>query len=526
MKQRLLNYLTAIMMMVFLSHTHAWAQKKTETQFQRVSLQKRIAVDQTGSAFKMVNDIQQWNTKETAIIICDMWDWHWCEESKHRVNEMAPYMNEVVNLARDKGITIVHAPSDCMDFYKDHPGRKLAMKYKKGKANALVNRELLPAEKTATWPIDQTDGGCDCGTDCKQEYLWQRQHEALEIKDGDAISDSGVEIGNMFFKKGIKNVILMGVHTNMCVIDRTFGLRNMVRLGMNVVLMRDLTDTMYNPEQWPQVSHFTGNSLITEYIEKYVSPSIVSTDLTGKKQFRFREDDRKIVAMVMAESEYGSERTLPDFAHELLLKKNVHCEFAIGLPEKTGEGRHSIENLQVLQDADLAVIYTRRRALPAEQMEMIRSYVAAGKPVLGIRTASHAFDAKGKITAGETVLSQWPEFDHEILGGNYTNHHGELKTGTLVTPVPGMQGHPLLKGVDPGGFISMGSLYLNTPLVSENAQVILLGAIPDKPVEPVTWVNKTAGGNKVIYTSLGHPEDWKVKSFMNLMLNSVDFLLE
>jgi len=84
----------------------------------------------------------------------------------------------------------------------------------------------------------------------------------------------------------------MGVHENMCVIGRSFGLRNMVRLGMNVVLMRDLTDTMYNSKQWPFVPHFTGTSLMTEYIETYVCPSMVSCDFTGQSQFRFKNDNR------------------------------------------------------------------------------------------------------------------------------------------------------------------------------------------------------------------------------------------
>ncbi len=84
-----------------------------------------------------------------------------------------------------------------------------------------------------------------------------KQIDAIEIKEGDLITDSGIEAGSFFIKKGIKNVILVGVHTNMCVIVRSFGLRNMVRLGMNVVLMRDMTDTMYDSTSKPFVSHFT-----------------------------------------------------------------------------------------------------------------------------------------------------------------------------------------------------------------------------------------------------------------------------
>lgn len=95
-------------------------------------------------------------------------------------------------------------------------------------------------------------------------------------------------------------MILTGFHENICVIGRSFGLRNMVRLGMNVVLMRDLTDTIYNSKQWPFVAHYNGTGLMTEYIEKYVCPGMVSSDLTGKKQFRFKNDNRKVVAFTLA----------------------------------------------------------------------------------------------------------------------------------------------------------------------------------------------------------------------------------
>jgi nicotinamidase-related amidase len=89
--------------------------------------------------------------------------------------------------------------------------------------------------------------------------------------------------------RGIDNVILCGVHLNMCVLGRPFGIRQMVRLGKNVVLMRDMTDTMYNPEKPPKVSHFAGTDLVVEHVEKYWCPSITSTDLTGKPAFKFKD---------------------------------------------------------------------------------------------------------------------------------------------------------------------------------------------------------------------------------------------
>ena len=233
-----------------------------------------------------------WEPRKTAIIICDMWDKHWCRGATRRVVEMAPRMNELVGKARQRGVLIVHAPSGCMGAYKDHPARK--------RAQAAPRAKNLPpgiggggpkvaTEKGATWPIDQSDGGCDCQPKCRGGSPWRRQIDKIDIRDEDAISDSGVEIWNLFEQRGIENVMLVGVHTNMCVIGRPFGLRNMVRCGKNVVLVRDMTDTMYNSRRWPYVSHVCGTYLIIRYIETYVCPTITSSDLTGKKPFVFQD---------------------------------------------------------------------------------------------------------------------------------------------------------------------------------------------------------------------------------------------
>lgn len=497
----------------------------------RMSLQKRVPSNFESGAYEITQEIQHWIPSQTAIIICDMWNEHWCKGATRRVAEMAPAVNEVISIAREKGVLIVHAPSSCMESYKGHPARKLGQKYQYKKMEALARwSEPLESEKNIPWPINQDDGGCDDFPECKQGSPWKRQIDLIEIKDSDAISDSGVEIAGLFKARGIKNVILMGVHENMCVIGRSFGLRNMVRLGMNTVVMRDLTDTMYDSKEEPVVSHFTGTSLMTEYIETYVCPSVTSSDLTGRKQFRFKEDQRPMVAFLVADNEYHSNLTLPKFAHDLLLTKGVNCEFAVGKPEAKGDDIHNIENLQILSDADLAVIFVRRRALSPEGMKLIKDYVASGKLVLGIRTASHAFDVPREVRRepGSELLAQWPEFDHSILGGNYQGHHGNMKEGIVFSVTPGMESHPLLKGFPPEGFVGpvapSESLYKNRPLASENAQVLLTGAIPGQPAEPVFWINHNGKG-KVIYTSMGHWDHWKIDAFRNLMLNSVDYLL-
>ena len=146
-----------------------------------------------------------------------------------------------------------------------------------GRQPARAHREWcnkIPAEEKGIYPIDQSDGGCDDGPQCPQGSPWKSQIAAIEIRDEDAISDSGAEIWNLLESRGITNVMLMGVHTNMCVLGRPFGLRNLARSGKNVVLVRDLTDTMYNSRRWPYVSHFEGTNRIIEHIEKYVAPTI------------------------------------------------------------------------------------------------------------------------------------------------------------------------------------------------------------------------------------------------------------
>ena len=93
-------------------------------------------------------------------------------------------------------------------------------------------------------------------------------------------------------ERGIKNVILAGVHLDMCVLGRPFGIRRMVRTGKNVALMRDMTDTMYDPSSSPQVDHFTGTDLMLAHVERYWAPSLISSEFSGRAAFRFSEDLR------------------------------------------------------------------------------------------------------------------------------------------------------------------------------------------------------------------------------------------
>ena len=247
-----------------------------------------------------------WSPKQTAVIVCDMWDTHHCYNAVKRVEEMAPRMNEVLEKCRSMGMTIVHAPSSCMDAYKDHPTRKRAKDAPTAKnlpKDIGVWCHMIPSEEKGKYPIDQKDGGCDSDPPDQAKHKealikmgrnpgspWKSQIAVLKMHDQDVISDSGVEIWNVLESRGINNVILLGVHTNMCVLGRPFGLRQMAKNGKNVVLMRDMTDTMYNPKASPYVNHYKGTELIIEHIEKFVCPTITSDQIIGGKAFKFKAD--------------------------------------------------------------------------------------------------------------------------------------------------------------------------------------------------------------------------------------------
>jgi lysophospholipase L1-like esterase/nicotinamidase-related amidase len=247
---------------------------------------------------------EKWLPSQTAIIVCDMWDLHPCKNAFLRENEMAPRLNEVLEKARSQGVFIIHAPSACMAPYEQTPARLRAQSAPRA---AILPDNIdkwckqIPSEEAALYPLDQSDGGSDDDPAQHETWAqelvakgrnpnaaWASQTSALRIdQDKDAISDSGSEIWNLLESRGIRNVILSGVHTNMCVAGRPFGLRQMAKNGKHVVLLRDLTDTMYNPKSWPYVSHTRGTELFIEYVEKRICPTLTSDQFLGGKPFEF-----------------------------------------------------------------------------------------------------------------------------------------------------------------------------------------------------------------------------------------------
>jgi type 1 glutamine amidotransferase/nicotinamidase-related amidase len=491
----------------------------------KVTLRTRVEDLQRSGLYNLKLRDEKWQPEKTAIIVCDMWDKHWCQGASARVAEMAPHMQKFLATAREQGVFIIHAPSGCMKPYESTAARERA---KSAPPAANLPKDIaawckvIPAEERGVYPIDQSDGGCDCQPKCKTFNAWSKQYDGLKIDDADAVSDSGVEIWNLLESRQIQNVMLVGVHTNMCVLGRPFGLRQLGKNNKNVALVRDLTDTMYNHAAWPYVNHFRGNDLIVEHIEKYVAPTLTSEQLLGGKPFRFQAARTPHVVFVIGEDEYETKTTLPAFAKADLEPWGVRCTF-IHAEEKNP---NHFPGLEVLEEADLLVLSVRRRTPPIAQLEQVRRYLNTGKPLVGIRTASHAFSLRNNQPPKEGY-GAWLEFDQLVLGGNYKGHYGvkPQQENGVITLLPAMQKHPLLAGVTAKSFSTQGSIYKNEPLQTGTELLMTGVATNEKVTEPIAWTHMY-GKTKVAYTSLGHTSDFEQPAFRKFLSNAIYWAME
>ena len=238
----------------------------------QLTLRSRVEAFKGSGLWEEVKIRDSFPTSQTAILICDMWDKHWCGGASQRVDALARRMAGVLNEARSHGIQIIHAPSETMAFYKDAPQRQRMQRITKVEPPVSLGLTDPPL------PVDDSNGGCDSVED-KFYTAWTRETAILPIAAEDVISDDGAQIYSFLRERGIRNLLVMGVHVNMCILNRSFAIKKMTNWGIRCVLVRDLTDSMYNPQDRPRVSHEQGTELIVQHIEKYWCPSILSAEL-------------------------------------------------------------------------------------------------------------------------------------------------------------------------------------------------------------------------------------------------------
>lgn len=220
------------------------------------------------------------------------------------------------------------------------------------------------------------------------------------------------------------------------------------------------------------------------------------------------------ILFVIGEREYFTEKSLTEFYNSDLKPLGYRATF-IKAKSNEGPGRNDFPGLEkALESADLLFISARRRAPKKAQLDAIRQYLDAGKPLIGIRTTSHAFSLRGKpVPEGCAV---WDDFDPVVLGGNYNGHFND----DPFDIVPGSaKDHPILEGVN---LSQSARLYRSGPLKPGTTPLLVSVAEKDQASEPLAWTNHYGKNkSKVFYTSLGIVEDFANPAFRKLLVNAV-----
>jgi type 1 glutamine amidotransferase len=194
---------------------------------------------------------------------------------------------------------------------------------------------------------------------------------------------------------------------------------------------------------------------------------------------------------------YHSEESLPPFQKYLEANYDVRC---VRIVRRTDD---DLAGLEKLDDCDVALVFIKRMNLSGKQLARFKKYVTSGKPIVGVRTASHA-------------VQTWLEFDREVLGGNYQSHHPVGPVTKIEVTASGRK-HPILQGVDLA--TANDALYKNAGH-ADDVDVLLRGTIPGEPSEPLAWTRVHNGG-RIFYTSLGAEDTFENESFRRMLANAL-----
>ncbi len=254
----------------------------------------------------------------------------------------------------------------------------------------------------------------------------------------------------------------------------------------------------------------------------------------------------KKVVLVSGDEEYRSEQAMPQLAKILSERHGFDCTVLFAIDPKDGtinpNLQTNIPGLEALDSADLMILMTRFRDLPDEQMKHIVDYVDSGRPIVALRTATHAFDIKTSPTYKKWGWNnkEWEGgFGRQILGETWIAHHGKHAVqSTRGIFAPGQETHPILRGIKSGQIWGPTDVYrVRLPLAAD-IQTLVLGAVlegmneSDKPVAgpqnepmmPVAWVRTQ--GRRVFTTTMGSSQDLLNEPFRRMLVNSVYWALK
>ncbi|MBI5283080.1 MAG: ThuA domain-containing protein [Candidatus Solibacter usitatus] len=259
----------------------------------------------------------------------------------------------------------------------------------------------------------------------------------------------------------------------------------------------------------------------------------------------------KHIVLVSGDEEYRSEEALPQLAKILSTRHGFKCTVLFAIDKADGainpNQADNIPGLEALAKAGLMVIFTRFRDLPDEQMKHIVDYVNSGRPIVGMRTATHAFNFKLHQTyaAWSWNSKEWDGgFGRQVLGETWIRHHGKHAVqGTRGIIAPGQEAHPILRGIASGALWVPTDVYAAKLPLPGDSLPLLLGQVTDgmtpdsapaagpqnEPMMPVAWTRTYTGSAgkaaRVFTTSMGSSQDLSDACFRRLMVNGVYWAL-
>ncbi|MDR2642644.1 MAG: ThuA domain-containing protein [Planctomycetaceae bacterium] len=312
--------------------------------------------------------------------------------------------------------------------------------------------------------------------------------------------------------KNIKNKIFVG----------TLPADPSIRPNLNgVVVVRDLINI-------PNAKSYLDREKIIIELEKQGVKTISSVDLLGGQAFRYADDKRPHVVVMISDDHYQADTWMPPLIEKFQNENELYFTIL------HGEGGNIFHGIDELDTADSIVIYFRRLGLREDQLNKVKNFIESGKGCVGLRTACHGFSVGGG-TKLEPNHKQWHEFDKKILGSNY-HGHGNDALGSEISNNPEQENSPILKDVDPANWHSTGSVYFMNP-VAQDATIYQYAHSsetqkPDNQKRkkitekiPVTWT-RMYGKTKIAFTALGHWDDAKEPQFQQVLLNLIKWSVD
>lgn len=230
---------------------------------------------------------------------------------------------------------------------------------------------------------------------------------------------------------------------------------------------------------------------------------ILMSGTMGFWLFPANEDEGTLhIHLISASEEYESENSLKETKKAL----EEHDE-GVKITASWGEDAGSdLPNIELLGEADLLIVFARRMTLPEDQLNYITQHIEAEKPVIGIRTSSHAFQG-------------FLELDARVFGGDYDGHGDDESVD--VSFAEDAEEHPIMNGVD--AWNRPGKIYHN-PDLGPQTQALLLGRGLDSDIyEPLAWTNMYGENGRAFYTSMGLPADFKNDNFLRMLNNAISW---